>query len=486
MKLLFFLVRREIRFRWRALLPFTLIASALFFAFVSLVTFQESAQTVAPVPYMTSPTYTILFAAFSLIGFTAARTSFVLYSENLLPETGALRALGVKKRMIRRIRFLLGSACMLASALLSLPLSLLFVYGFVSVCTTVDMTATSYVPLAWRIPVGNILIVLAILSTAMLLGVMSGYAKETSIAAMIRRSAVSADAENGSGFLPEDGTLSDYGKLFVRRSVRRCLRHNIIISALLILPMIFVLGASTFTGDNRTHTFYLRASYDIETHTFVPITENMLAGLERLPGVEHAAAGIWSETHREFGPTCIWIYTKKEADTALLRTQIRDFSDRHSLQFEDSAALRRPQNLVARSYRIFFLTISASLMAAALLTTTSLLKARLHTRRQELTILHRLGARIEDLRRAVTPETIADFAAGAFLSILLGALGFTGMMRDGGGQIEIIPLILLCLVCLAANLYVEVRLSGRMLQKMMTESEAVRKQKGDCHAAGMQ
>jgi len=474
MKLLLFFTWREIRFRFRHLLPFILITAALVFAFVSLVTFQESAQTVNPIPYMTSPTYTILFAAFALIAFTAARTCFVLYSEQQLRETGTLRALGMKKRYVRRIRLLLGLFCIAAACIPAIPAALLFVRGFVGICTSVDMESTSFVPLSYRIPIANIGIVLALLTVSLLAGVLAGYVKEDRIVTLLRRSHTGTEAENGSGNLPNEGTLSDYGKLFVRRSWKRCVRYNAIIAMLLILPMIFVLGASTFGGDHRNHTFYLRAIYDTEVHAFSPITESMMAHLEKIDGITRAYGDIFSETHRDrFKYTCIYIHTAKDADIDILRPLVREFAEQYSLEFEDSAALRRPQNLVARSYRIFFLTESAVLLGAGLLTVHSLLKARLHARRRELSVLRALGARIEDLKSAVTPETVADFAAGAFLSILLGAFGFLGMMRDGGGSVDVLSVILLCLVFLGVCIFAEVRQSGRMMEQLFSDTKRI-------------
>ena len=474
MKLLLFLTWREIRFRFRLLLPFILITAALVFAFVSLVTFQESAQTVNPVPYMTSPTYTILFAAFALIAFTAARTCFVLYSEQQLRETGTLRALGMKKRYVRRIRLLLGLFCIAAACIPAIPAALLFVRTFVGICTSVDMKSTSFVPLSYRIPIANIGIVLVLLTVSLLAGVLAGYVKEDRIVTLLRRSHTGTEAENGSGNLPNEGTLSDYGKLFVRRSWKRCVRYNAVIAMLLILPMIFVLAASTFGGDHRNHTFYLRAIYDYEAHTYItPITESLMARLEQLDGITDAVGGNDRASHRDFDYTGIYIHTAKDADIDILRPLVREFAEQYSLEFEDSAALRRPQNLVARSYRIFFLTESGVLLGAGLLTAHSLLKARLHARRRELSVLRALGARIEDLKSAVTPETVGDFAAGAFFSILLGAFGFLGMMRDGGGSVDVLSVILLCLVFLGVCIFAEVRQSGRMMEQLFSDTKRI-------------
>ena len=471
MKLLFFLTWREIRFRFRSLLPFVLIAASLVFAFVSLVTFQESAQTTDPVPYMTSPTYAILFAAFALIAFTAARTTFVLHSEQQLAEIGTLRALGLKKRFLRRIRLLLGLFCITAASLTTVPLALLFVRSFVAVCTSVDMTETNFVPLSYRIPVFNILFVLALLTVSMLAGVLMGYAKERRIVSMLRSGSVGTEAENGNGTLPEEGTLRDYGKLFVRRSIKRCVRYNAIVAMLLILPMIFVLGASTFRGDSRTHTFYLQAEFDTNTHAFSPITEEMLTQLRHIAGVQEARGAQFSQTHKDLGFTCIYLYTSPDADTDALRPLVREFAQQYSLRFEDSAALRRPQNLVARSYRLFFLTESAVLLLAGGITVYSLLKARLHARRRELSVLRAMGARIEDLKSAVTPETVTDFAAGAFFSILLGAFGFVGMMQDGGGAFDILSVLLLCMLCLGISIFVQIYWSGRMVTHLYSGTQ---------------
>ena len=121
MKLILFLTWREIRFRRKQLLPFVLIAMALIFTSVSLITFQESANVGEPINYMTSPTYMILFSAFALIGFSASRSYFSLLGETVLAEMGTLRALGMKRHMVRRFWLLLGGICIMTPLLGWLP-----------------------------------------------------------------------------------------------------------------------------------------------------------------------------------------------------------------------------------------------------------------------------------------------------------------------------------------------------------------------------
>ena len=62
MKPIWFLAQRELRFRWKQLFPFVLIATALIFTAVSLVTFQESANTEHSIDYIATPTYMISYA----------------------------------------------------------------------------------------------------------------------------------------------------------------------------------------------------------------------------------------------------------------------------------------------------------------------------------------------------------------------------------------------------------------------------------------
>lgn len=143
MKLLLFLAWREIKLRWRSLLPFVLTAAAVVFTSVSLVTFQESANSDDDFVYMLTPSYMIMLSAFALIGFVSARTFFRLHGENQLGETGTLRALGLKKRDIRRIRLILGFICIGTASIIALPLALLYIYAFVNSCNSVDMELTT-------------------------------------------------------------------------------------------------------------------------------------------------------------------------------------------------------------------------------------------------------------------------------------------------------------------------------------------------------
>ena len=253
MKLIWFFTWRDIRFRWRNLIAFSWIASALIFALVSQITFQESASA-EPWDYMTTPSYLILLTAFSLIGFVAARTYFSLYNENFLTETGIQRALGMKRWHITGIRIMLGIFCIVIS-FPAVLLALLFVRLYVQSCASGDMTISNFAPLIFRIPLSNIFKALFLLTSAMLSGVFFSSVKEKNIVRLLKQSKLSPEAENGSSTLPEEGTLYDYGKLVVRRSIKRCAKYNLITVFLLILPIIYLLSASTFQSDFSAHSF---------------------------------------------------------------------------------------------------------------------------------------------------------------------------------------------------------------------------------------
>lgn len=91
-------------------------------------------------------------------------------------------------------------------------------------------------------------------------------------------------------------------------------------------------------------------------------------------------------------------------------------------------------------------------------------------RKRELSLLRAIGAHTEDIKRAVIPETVADYTVGAFVSIMLGALGFVGLMTDGGGVYDVVSIMVICLIFLAGSVFVQVRISGRMTEQVLAES----------------
>jgi len=472
MKLTWYLLRREIRHRWKHLLPFWLIAASLIFTAAAQVTFQESANsTVSPVDYMASPSYMILFGAFALIGFTAAKTCFTLYSEKQLSETGTLRALGMRKRDVRRIPVFLGLFCMLTASAAAVPLAFLYIFIFVSICTSGDMTLTTFVPLVFRIPFVNVLITLGVNWAAMLLGILTGYSREKSIVSLIRRGKEPLEAETGSGNLPEEGTLRDYGRLYVRRSVKRCIRYNLVTAMLLILPMIFILGAATYKQDFSTHTFALHRTFNHELREFPEITDEMFAEVNRIPGVERTEGRIPMKQGYGTGYHTILVYTEKGADMPALREQIERFCDDNTMKFEDSAVIRSEENKINRCYFLFFLFEAAVLFLTGCITSFSLLKSRLTTRKRELSVLRAIGAGAEEILSAVIPETVADYSAGALLSVAAGAFGFCGILSDGDGMLNIPALIVPCFVFLAFCLFVQIRASRRMTADILSEAD---------------
>lgn len=467
MKLLWFLTWREIRFRWRNLLPFVLIAAALIFTSVAQITLQESIVSSESFDYMTSPSYMIILSAFALIGFVAARTYFSLYSESLLGETGIKRALGLKRRDIRNARLLLGFLCITAAAIVAVLLALLYMYLFVRSCTSGNMLVSHFTPLVFRIPSTNILRVLLLMILFMMGGVLAGTIKEKNIVSLLRRGKMPLEAENGNGFLPEEGNLRDYGKLVVRRSLKRCAKYNIITAFLLILPMFYILGASTSQTDGSDHSFTLYSTFDMESMTFLEIKDDMIVEINEISGVTDAVKCI--NDKKGYG-NYIQIYTEDALELSRIRQTIIRYAEEHSLKFEDSAVIRTENNLITRHYQFFFLTHSAILFAVACVTAFALLKSRLTMRKRELSLLRAIGARTEDILSAVIPETIADYIAGSIFSVVLGALSFWGVMTDGGGVIMILPIILLCIIFSIGNMFVQVHVSKRMTAQILTET----------------
>ena len=465
MKSIWFLAQRELRFRWKQLFPFVLIVAALIFTAVSLVTFQESANTENSIDYIATPTYMILLASFALIGFTASKTFFALFSERLLPETGVLRALGMKRDMVRRFQLLLGGVCIGTASLIALPSALVYIYFFVKACASMDMSKTSFVPLVYRIPIGNVVLVMLLLLSALFAGIFAGQAKEKSIAALTRTAKIPLEAENNSGDLPETGDLSDYGRLYIRRSIKRCLKYNTVIAFLLILPTIFLLGAATFDVDTSTHTYTLWRIYD------VAITDEVLEEVEQIPGVLRTEKALPMKAGFGNEAIGIRIYAEEGADAVQMRESVVAFSELQNMKFDDTAVKREVNNSLNLSYMNLFLTNAVILFAVGCVTAFGLLKARLAVRGSELSLLHALGVSNEEMMKVVIPETVADYAVGAFLSVAFGALGFLGIMADGGGNYSIPLMFLLCPLLLAGSIFAQIKASKYITVQIISGSE---------------
>ena len=465
MKSIWFLARRELKFKWKQFFPFVLIATALIFTAVSLVTFQESANTENSIDYMATPTYMILLVSFALIGFVASKTFFSLLSERLLSETGILRALGMKRNTVRKFQLLLGGICIGTASLFALPTALAYIYLFVKVCVSADMSLASFVPLVYRVPVGNIVLVVLLLTSAMLAGVLAGQVKEKNIAALTRAAKIPLEAENNSGELPETGDLSDYGKLYIRRSIKRCLKYNTVIAFLLILPTIFLLGAATFEMDPSTHTYTLWRIYD------VAITDEMLEEVERMPGVLRAERALPMKAGFGNEAIGIRIYAEEGADTVRMRDAVTEYSKMRNMKMDDTAVKREISNVLNLNYMNLFLTNAVILFAVGCITSFGLLKARLTVRGRELSLLHALGASDEEIMKVVIPETIADYGAGALLSVIFGVLGFMGIMADGGGDYSIPLIFVLCPLLLAGSIFAQIKASKHMTAKITSGAD---------------
>jgi len=459
MNLLLVLLLRELRFRWKQLVPFVIISSALIFTLVNYVTCQECLNAVVAEDYMMTASAMILFSAFTLIAYVSSRTYFYLYSSGSASDTGVLRALGMKNRDIHRIRIFPGCLCILLSLLIAVPAALVYMYIFVSVCAGGDMAATGLVPMAFRIPVLNLTAVLVPLLAALTAGVFTGCPREKSIVSLIRSSAQEPEAENDSGTLPEEGSLSDYGRLYVKRSVNRSIRYNLIVAFLLILPVIFLLGMVSLKSDRSTYTFSLTADGTI-------LTDTMVSEIDRIPGTAHVKGSGRKSSSAGYGR--ILIYAEENADPTALKNRVSHYAQQHSALFADSSSIREEYNRITGCYRSYFLTQAVILFAVGYITAYTMLKARLTARKRELSLLRAIGAGTEDILSAVIPETVADYAFGALLSILLGVFGVFGMMSQDGGSLDLVSVLVLCFLFLAGNVYLQIRSAGRLTARILT------------------
>jgi len=351
-------------------------------------------------------------------------------------------------------------------------LKVLYIFLFVASGSSGDMELSNFTPLVYKIPYGNIGIVLFLLVSVMMLGVLSGYAREKSIVSLLRRGKMPPEAESGAGELPEEGTLRDYGRLYVRRSLRRCVKYNLMTALLLILPVIFLLGASTVRIDGNTHDFALSSTFDTEKMAFVEITDEMIAEVAGSTGVQRAEGRYTQRKGFGDGYFQIFVYAEEEADPVGLCERMSRYAGEHSLRLEESAVLREENNRIARHYHFFFLTDAVLLFAVGFAVSYALLKSRLTARRRELTLLRAVGARTSEIVSAVVPETAADYAFGSLLSAAFGAFGFWGMMTDGGGRIKPVTVALLCLLFLVGNLWIQVRISRGITEKILSTGES--------------
>jgi hypothetical protein len=304
-----------------------------------------------------------------------------------------------------------------------------------------------------------------LLISAMIAGVLAGQAKEKSIAALTRAAKIPLEAENNSGDLPEAGDLSNYGRLYIRRSIKRCFKYNTVVAFLLILPTIFLLGAATFEMDSSTHTYTLWRIYDIA------ITDEMLGEVGEIPGVLRTEKALPMKAGFGNEAIGIRIYAEERADCIRLKELLVDYSEKQNMKLDDTAVKREVSNSLNLSYMNLFLTNAVILLAVGFITSFGLLKARLAVRGRELSLLHALGANNEEIMKVVVPETIADYGAGALLSVVFGVVGFMGIMADGGGNYSIPLIFLLCPLLLVGSIFAQVKASKRMTVQIITETE---------------
>lgn len=278
------------------------------------------------------------------------------------------------------------------------------------------------------------------------------------------------EAESGRGILPDEGNLADYGRLFVKRSLKRCAKYNLITAFMLILPMIYLLGASTFGIDTNTYDYKLTAKYDYSTHRFTEITDEMMSEISSQEGFLDVSGKRTMKKGYGEGIFSIELYAKKDADRSVLRNFLKSYASCSELEFEDSAVKRAEENKISLLYQWFFLADSFIMFTVACAVSFAMIKSRLTVRRRELIILKSLGAHTDDIVKAVTPETVADYVFGAFISITFGALGFCAIMVDGDSTADVLSVIILCVLFLIASVFVQAGASRKMTHDIISSA----------------
>lgn len=489
MKTAGFYAGRELRRRFPQFLPFLVICAALSFAGVSILILGASLtrgaldETLANFEagiydlkhhadylnenLLMEPMYLSISVALVFLFGISTAVLFAIRNEEDAREFGVLRTVGMKRNDLLRIRQIEAMACYGAGTLAGLILGTLTMKGY-SVYMLARYEGTFFVALKFSFPVPYVLFWTLLYAGAVLVGVRIAHPRKSDVNDMIHSGiAVRRAGQELKGSLDGAEDLPAYGALYVRRAGRRIFKNNLAAAIGLVLPMFFVLGGATLHANNTTTDFILTSiDFRAERGAFIP--PSLVEEVRNLPGVKDART---YETGGIVWQIDVW------AEAPDMREEIgvsmEAMAPKYGLVFNDLALQREKENAIGTMYRIFLYLVGGTLFCAAVVLNFVSVRANLRVRRREIAVLRALGAKREQIHRTLAPETLANFAVGSGLSVLIGVGGFLILTTDAGVQLGGLLGVLCSLLVLGAASAMQVVFTRKIAEEMMDEEIAV-------------
>jgi cell division protein FtsX len=485
-----FYAKRELRQKFGQFLPILLVCAALSFAGVSILILGASLtrgaldETLAYFEagiydlehhadylnenFLMEPMYLSISIFLVFMFFISSAVLFAIRNEEDARELGILRTLGLKRRDLLRLRLLEALFCYGAGTALGLILGTLTMKGY-SVYMLARYEGTFFVALKFSFPLPYVLFWTLVYAGAVLVGVLIAHPIKTDVNDLIHAGiAVRRAGQELKGSIDGTEELPAYGALYVRRARRRIVKNNLAAALGLVLPMFFVLGGATLhatvasTADFSLSTIGIHAARD----AFIP--QSLVREVRNLPGVKdlntyETGSIIWDIEVWAEGPE-----VHEEIGTAL-----ETIAETYRLEFTDVAVQREKDNAIGTMYRIFLYLIGGMLFCAAVILNFASVRANLRVRRREIAVLRALGAKREQIHRTLAPETVANFAVGSGLSVLIGVGGFLILTTDACVQLGALLGVVCSLLMLGASSAAQVAFTRRITETMMDEEIAI-------------
>ena len=486
MKTIRFYAAKELRNRFAQFLPFLLVCAALSFAGVSVLILGASLtrgaldETLAYFEagiydlehhagylnenFLMEPMYLSIsvFLVF-LFGISSA-VLFAIRNEEDAAELGILRTLGLKRRDLWRIRLLEAMFCYGAGTALGLILGTLTMKAY-SVYMLARYEGTFFVALKFSFPLPYVLFWTLVYAAAVLVGVRIAQPRKTDVNDLIHAGiAVRKPGKELKGSIDGSEELPAYGALYVRRARRRIVKNNLAAALGLVLPMFFVLGGATLHATVASTADFLLSTIGIHAARDAFIPQSLVQEVRNLPGVKdlqtwETGGIVWQIDVFAEGPEL-----HEEIGRAL-----ETIAETYRLELNDAVEMREKDNAIGSMYRIFLYLIGGMLFCAAVILNFASVRANLRVRRREIAVLRALGAKREQIHRTLAPETLANFAVGSGLSVLIGVGGFLILTTDAGVQLGALLGVFCSLLMLGASSAAQAVFTRRIAEAMMDE-----------------
>ncbi len=490
METVLFYAKRELRHRFGQFLPFFLICAALYFAGVSVLilgasltrgaidealalfeagvyTMEHNADALNE-NFLFEPMYLSIsvFLVF-LFGISTA-VLFSIRNDEDAQELGIHRTVGLRRRDLLRIRQIEALVCYGAGTICGLILGTLTMKIY-SVYVLSYYEGTFFVALKFSFPVSYILFWTLVYTGAVLIGVRIAQFGKTDVNDMIHSGiAVRRAGKELKGFIDGSEELPAYGALYVRRAKRRIVKNNLASALGLILPMFFILGGATLHSNIRAVDFSL-STVGIHAARDAFIPDSLVEEVRGLKGVKSAETLGTGEPVQIFD---LSVMADGSENRESVKAALERMAEIYRLEFTDLAEAREKENAIGTMYRIFLYLIGGTLFCAALILNFVSLRANLRVRRREIAVLRALGAKREQVHRTLAPETMANFAVGTGLSVMIGVAGFLILTTDAGVQLGALLGVFCSLLVLGAASAAQFVFTGRIAEKMMDEEIA--------------